>query len=176
MAISATDHSEIHPFFVDLREADFEIGTTAAADNPAVPNLTEVGLEPFVREPYNSPLIATGHVLFLAEPLDPRALPIGFRDPQGRGYVRIPREKIVEAVAFGWIHPRIALEHPPCIPMIHEAFDRYEDASRGLGLPFTPFSLVRRVLAMEGGRAVLQNTNTTAADFVHGDYSPGSVP
>ncbi|MGH7541630.1 MAG: hypothetical protein ACRELC_11585 [Gemmatimonadota bacterium] len=56
-------------------------------------------------------------------------------------------------------------------------FDRYEDnfTEIGLGLEDPKESLQRFVLRTLGGRSLLQNTNTSAVDFVRGPQTPGWV-
>ncbi|WP_419936667.1 hypothetical protein [Candidatus Palauibacter sp.] len=44
VAMSAIDHTPVHPDLPDLSGADFEIRAIRAADNPAVPNMIDVGL------------------------------------------------------------------------------------------------------------------------------------
>lgn len=178
VAQGAIDHRPVHPWLFDLRGADFEIIGQGGADNPAVPNLREVGQTPFILRGTISPLARGRTILFLAEPTDVGSLPISFRDHTGRGYVKIPAERIVEAVAFQALWPERDREVPPCEPMTATRFDRYEFARLEIGLGVEQVNLAYQRLLLRSGPVgpVLQNTNTSAADFVLGPHTPGRVP
>lgn len=175
VAQGAIDHRPVHPWLFDLRGADFEILGHGGADNPAVPNLREVGQTPFILSGTTSPLLAGLRVLFLAEPTDVGSLPISFRDHTGRGYVKIPAERIVEAVAFQSLWPDNDRESPPCEPMTAPNFDRYEFARLEIGLGVDIVNLAYQRVSLQPA-FVMQNTNTSAADFVLAPHTPGSVP
>ena len=175
VALVAIDHTPVHPWLFDLSGADFEIRPVGAADNPAVPNMINVGEEPWRLG--LSTLIA-GPTYYLSEPVDVQSLPIAFRDHTGRGYVQLPAEGILDAVSFTPISVDSNREFPPCAPLINRRFERYENASEeiGTGIAIDNRSAQRIVLRDVGGRAILQNTNTTAADFVYTDHTPGTIP
>lgn len=176
VAIAAIDHTPVHPWLHDLSGAHFELGGHRTADNPAVPNMLDVGMFPFFPQNAAPPLVATGHVLFLAEPVPVGSLPISFRDHNGRGYVRIPAAALVDVASFYALFPDQDRDHPPCVPMALEAFDRYEVAVNELGDgEGANLSYQRLLLRMDGGRAILQNTNTTAADFAFTTHTPGTI-
>lgn len=174
VAVSAIDHSPVHPQLLDLRDADFEIGGSQNADNPAVPNMFDVGLAAW--EP--GWFLAAISILFLSEPIEVGALPITFRDVNGAGYVQIPANRLVDVTAFRAIWPDRDIERPPCIPALHPSFDRYEGGlfEIGFGVEEPAESLQRVVLRYEDGRPVLQDTNTTAADFAFAPQTPGWIP
>lgn len=174
VAWQAIDHTPIHPELLDLRGADFEVAPEAGADNPAVPNMREVGLAPFV--PHW--MLAVRFTYFLSTPLDPRALPIAFRDRNGRDYVRVPRAAVLDAATSFALWPDQDRDHPPCIPMVHPVFDRYEGGlfEIGPGVEQGTNSLQRIFLRSGPGGGVLQNTNTSAVDFALAPRTPGWVP
>lgn len=175
VAQGAIDHRPVHPWLFDLRGADFEIIGQGAADNPAVPNLREVGQTPFILSGTVSPLASGLGVLFLAEPTDVGSLPISFRDHTGRGYVKIPAERIIEAVAFQSLWPDNDRESPPCEPMTAPRFDRYEFARLEIGFGVDIVNLAYQRVFLQSA-SFLQNTNTSAADFVLAPHTPGTVP
>lgn len=69
-------------------------------------------------------------------------------------------------------------DFPPCAPMVHPDFDRYEGGFReiGFGVETLKESYQRRVLRFEGGRAILQNANTSAVDVAMLPLTPGTLP
>lgn len=174
IAQAAIDLTPIHPDFLDLSGSAFEIGGEANADNPAVPNMIDVGLGRW----WPQHLLAAPAILFLAEPLDPQSLPIVFRDSQGRGYVGVPAGLVTDIAAFTPIFPDLDREYPPCIPTISPVFDRYEGGfiHIALGMEEPDGSLQRLFLRDEGSRRIVQNANTTAVDFVLRPQTPGWVP
>lgn len=174
VAVSAIDHTPVHAELVDLSHADFEIGGGRNADNPSVPNMLEEGLEPWSAGfflPVNS-------ILFLSERIEPQMMPIVYRGTDGAGYVRVSADDLLDVAAFRAVWPDRNLEYPPCIPMVHPAFDRYEGGlfEIGLGVSDPTESLQRLVLRQESGRPVLQDTNTSAVDFAFAPQTPGWIP
>lgn len=178
IAVSAIDHTVVHPGLYDLTGADFEIRGVAAADNPSVPDMLDVGLEPFVT-PQNgaslTPLADSEWVYVLAEPFDPQSLPIMLRDGNGRGFVRVPAALIVDAVSTGIVWPDFDLEFPQCAPTVHPNFDRYEGGFALFGAPAPRATYQRRILRRDA-LPVLQDTNTSAFDLVFTDPTPGTLP
>lgn len=180
IAGAAVDHTETHPDYPDLSDADFELAVGGVADNAQVPNMEQAGLELFSAANF----VGGDDLWFLAEPTDVKSLPIVHRDHTGRGYVRIPADKILDAVGSWFWWPENEREDEfgiPCQPLIHPRFDRhftYDPNHAVFGLDVEPFSsLHRRILRTEGGRAVLLNTNTSGVDFrFHRPQSPGWVP
>ena len=182
VAISAIDHTPVHPDLPDLSHADFEIRAVRSADNPAVPNMLEVGWRPFVTSfggAALSDLIAAGSIgYFIARRFDPAELPVMYRDFAGQGYQRIPRDLLLDVVGKAGIFADLQRESPPCVPLLHPDFDRYEGGfyTIGLGVEVSRLSFQRRFLRSEGGRDILSNTNTSAVDFVLADLTPGVAP
>jgi len=177
VAQSAIDHRPVHPLLLDLRGADFEIGPEEGGnvDNPAVPNMQDVGLYPWTA----GILIPNGEMYFLAESVpDFKDLPIAMRGTNGQAHVKIPTESVLEAAGFYALWPDQDLRAPPCIPYAAKVFERYEGGlyEIGEGVTSPGESLQRLFLRTEGGRRVLRNTNTSAVDFAFAPQSPGDVP
>lgn len=174
VALSAIDHTAVHPWLFDLSGADFEIRPSGAADNPSVPNLINVGEEPW-RLDFSS--FTGSATYFLAEPVDIAPLPALIRDDTGRDYIRLPADAIIDVISKVYLYPDLDIASPPCDPMINGRFDRYEAAfdEIGAGVALTNVSYQRVVLRTEGGIRLLQDTNTSAADFVMAPHTPGSV-
>lgn len=178
VAMAAIDHRPVHPLLPDLSGADFEIAPSGGADNPQAPNLIDVGLEPWT----DNNLLDGYRIFFLSRPLDIGGLPLLFRDPQGRGYIRVPREALIDVVATASLWPESNLEAPPCYPIVHRDFERYEGGFVHIGFDVdhaysTVRGVQRRALRRApDGRVVLFNTNTSAVDFVWDVKTPGWVP
>jgi len=175
IAVEAIDHRPVHPLLFDLSGADFEIKPDGGVDNPAVPNMIHVGQEAWLAE--FSALLATTDAYFLSDAIDLSSLPVTLRDHTGRGYVRVPADHILDTVSFQTLWPDWDLDFPPCDPMLNERFDRYELAilEIGPGVALTNESYQRRFLREEDGRRILQDTNTTAADFMLAPQTPGTI-
>ena len=71
--------------------------------------------------------------------------------------------------------PELDGDFPPCTPMVHARFDAYEGGFRTstLGVLEERRSFQRRFLRSEGGRAVLQDANTSATDIFGRPLTPG---
>ena len=178
VAISAIDHTAVHPELPDLSLADFEIRAVRGADNPAVPNMIDVGLSPFVTRFGGIALSDLGWWkigYFIAEPFDPRELPTMYRDLARRDYVRVPRDLLLDVVGRANVRADLERVRPACVPLLHPDFDRYEGGflTVALGAELSRLSFQRRVLRSEGGRDILSNSNTSAVDFVLADLTPG---
>lgn len=179
VAMVAGDHREIHPSMPDLSGADFEISGPGLADNPAVPNMRDVGIES-IHAPVNwQRLRGIRDPYFISDPIDPPSMPIMWRDKRGNGFVRVAADRLHEVIISSNVWPDSDIEFPPCIQIIHPRFDRYE-MLRDIGFDVDSNeqafkSLVRRVLRTEGGRLILQNTNTSRVDFFVGTKTPGWI-
>lgn len=169
VATDAVDHSKVESFFLDLRDADFEFQGPAEGDNPSVPNMEPIGLEP----------APGGHGLgiqtLLTEPIflsDPvvvselrRGRPPRIEDP----YVLFPAARIIDAMGY------LAPSAEQCAEFLHDRFDR-------LGATYTSnestFRLVlqRRRIGAVGETPVLMDTNASEADFYFAPRSPGRLP
>jgi len=178
VAVSAIDHSFAHPDLGDLSDADFEIPGTGFADNPSVPDMVDVGLEPF-RISFGSgshtPLIPSTTAYFLAEPQTPVDLPIAHRAFGGRGFVIVPAPTLIDVAALTIVYPDSDREFGPCVPVVHPSFDRYEGGFMPvvLGVEEPRLSFQRQVLRYSDGHATLADASVRAADFILADLTPG---
>ncbi|UCG85012.1 MAG: DUF4876 domain-containing protein, partial [Gemmatimonadota bacterium] len=179
IAMSAVDHTPVHPTLLDLSDADFEIGSGGVGDNPAVPNMIDVGTKSYVLVVI--PSFFGSRITFLSRPLDVSAFSIVYRDHNGGGYVYIPKDVLLDVVAVRSIWPDMDVQYPPCIPSLHPDFDRYEGPFFEIGLGTDPLAdailgVYRKALRAESGRVVLYNTHTSAVDLYYGERTPGSLP
>jgi hypothetical protein len=177
IATDAIDHRSLVPGGLDLRGADFEFGGTTDADNPAVPNLTDIG-----RIVY-----PTGHgslfgsavaVPFVSLPVDVSSLLVGV--PAGSssnsGYARFPADRILDAVSIG---TKYLEGFADCPPLVNPRFDRAASRARGTSNEIEEyyFSISRRVTpVLSFGRRVLQHSRSGNADFVRTPKTPGTLP
>lgn len=171
VARSAVDHGPIHWSLSDLTCADFEIG--GEADNPDVPNLASVGLEPLY---INTPM--TGTPLFLSLPVEIESLPRQTDAWSGRAWVRFPSRAILDA-SIGVSDWTKGVLEP--IAFCSQAIDPHFEtlpgpASSDHSSDSPAWTLQRRVLFTSDGRKILQDTNTSMADFVRAWKTPGWVP
>jgi hypothetical protein len=129
------------------------------------------------------PRIGAGrHTFILAESFNIAELTVQWRDQHGKEYYRVPREKILEAIALYHIWTPDDATNEPCVPMTHRDFDRYEGGFWDIGLNLSDHALrsvQRKVLRVtQDGRKILMNTNTSAYDFSLGRVprTPGWIP
>ena len=173
IARSAVDHSGVHSSLRDLSGADFEFGFSGAAGNPDVPNLVEVGPSALVEiDPVSS------LPLFLADPVDRDALASRVHPSNGARYLQIPAEKILDVV--GGLHDFTNSGIQPtdlCLAAVNSAFERLPGPATLDGSDAAAFGIQRRVLGnSQSGVKLLQDTNTSMADFILAPGTPGWVP
>jgi hypothetical protein len=181
IAVSAADHRDVHPDLLDLTHADFEFRPedwVASPENPSVPNMMDAGPEPVLARHLQG---SRNHFWFLAEPVDLESLP-RMRDP-GAGaafqwdYVRIPRDRVLDATAIWWDR---AADFPPTegVPLCHRTVHPVFDAVPGGFFRHTQhtISVQRRAVLTRDGRTVLLDTNVSAIDFTRGERTPGWIP
>jgi hypothetical protein len=173
VAVDAIDHSQIHPRLPDLSQADFELLGPSDVDNPAVPNLPDIGLE-YERRGHGM-LPWTNRNFFISESVEIETL-LHARDPAGVEYVRFPREALLDVVATEKNDAQSEQVRPPCNESVHRDFDRLPGGfiEHGEDLEYS----VQRVVIdyTPDGRAILQDTNTSAVDLVRALYTPGTLP
>jgi hypothetical protein len=175
VALDAIDHSVVDPRFPDLSGADFELEGTGDVDNPAVPNLPEVGVEPWFLG--HGLRFFIGRVFFLAESLDPSSLErrVSHITRNDETHLRVPADALLDVVATEEDDALNDQRYSHCFPVIHRSFDRlgggFIKHGEDLG-----FSVQRLVIGMVNGRKVLQDTNTSAVDLVRAPYTPGTIP
>jgi hypothetical protein len=171
IAKSAIDHRSVLPTLPDLSHADFEYG--GLVDNPAVPNLEDVGL----RRMPGGPEI--GASAFLSEPVDFGTLPRYTEPHTGQVFVRIPSAQILDAHANIWDFTTTGYQPlPSCLEVLNRSFERLPGPAFAFPDDFNGgLSEQRRVLAvLPDGRTVLQDTETSMADFVKAPRTPGWIP
>jgi hypothetical protein len=173
VATDAIDHRPFFPGSIDLSGADYEFSGVVDVDNPAAPNLRDIGLISYP-DGHGLKFVGLAHVAVLALPVDPSVLEV-FRPFGNAVFARLPRSRIVDAV---WIASNFtASDYQECPRLVHRVFDR--DASRARGTDEAAeygFSLSRRRVVGPPMWPVLQHTRTGFADFVRTARSPGVVP
>ena len=176
IATDAIDHRSLVPGGINLSGADFEFEGLLDADNPAVPNVIDIG-----RVSYPS-----GHgirfgsavaVPFVALPVDISSLPIAFPfgTTSNSSYVRFPAERILDAVSIG---TKYLAGAPDCPPLVNARFDRAASRARGTGdeIQEYSFSLSRRLSpVLSSGRLVLQHSRSAYADFLRTSKTTGTI-
>lgn len=173
IAKAAIDHRVLDSRLPDLSQADFEWGGSQSADNPDVPNLDDIGPQGMV---VNWPFPEMPQ--FLADPVDLASLS-HYTDPSsGRVWVRIPRALVLDmsAVAQDWT----TSSYTPvasCLEWTHRLFERLPGPAWAASDPVLELTEQRRILmVLPDGRKVLQDTETSMADFVKAAMTPGWIP
>ena len=176
IATDAIDHRPLFPGGIDLSHADFEMTGPADVDNPAVPNMVDVGLYSHT-DGHGLYWVGDGRVVIVALPVDvPTLYREAFPPPNASAtYARIPKERLLDVL---WIRPNYpGAAYPECPRLVNSAFDRAGADMRGTD-EFTEgeWSLSRRMLASPiAGRTVLQHTRSGRADFVRTRRTPGLI-
>jgi hypothetical protein len=177
IAQDAIDHRELYPTvqgLPDLRGADFEFIGPADVDNPSVPNMVDRSYDSI--EPHGLPHISSGGTFFLALPLSLDSLP-RMTDPRSgntRRWWRFPASSILDffmAIYDG------SFGYKFCSPLAAPNFDREPGAFfHDDDLTDFRYSASRkRIGTTADGRAILQHTHSSAADFTKGPISPGKM-
>ena len=172
VARNAADHRHVHSTLSDLSQAAFEWGSAGAAGNPDVPNLEDVGL---TLMPSHWPVY--GQPFFMAMPVDLASLP-RYLDPwDGTEWRRIPAAAVINVTVGVYDFSSSGFQaEPTCLRDIHEGFDRLPGPALADGSEGASYSAQRRLVVFEDGRRILQDTNTSMADFVRAWKTPGWVP
>jgi len=176
VALDAIDHREFVAGLHDLSEADFELTEEGDVDNPAVPNMVNLGR-----------VCCGGHgmrwgwgdvLMALGQPVDVSSLRRDY-PPLLLEHWLIPADKILD-VLVGTPTPEIeavisGLFAPLCPRIVHESFDRQPAA---IVDDESLEGIQRRVFAvLPDGRKVLQRTKTSSRDFVaRYPATPGFIP
>jgi len=173
VALDAVDHSMVDSRFPDLSGADFELFGSADVDNPDVPNLPEVGVEPF--QLGHGLRFFIGRTLFLAKGVDistlERFVLVGGSNLE---FVKLPTQMLIDVVETGKNDALEEQRFDICGRLVHRNFDRLEGGFIMHGRDLT-FSVQRLVIGTVNGRDILQDTNTSAVDLVRARFTPGSV-
>lgn len=174
VATDAIDHTQFAPSMLDLTAANFEFIGSSDVDNPAVPNMVNVGLAEHRASVGHGILFGFTEVkVFLAMGVDPDTLPQ--EDAPSQRHVRIPRDAIRDIFTTrGTPEFQAGLSSVFCGRMTHQAFD----AQHAELYDYSQFvSLRRRTLFTLGdGRVILQRTRNSALDFESGAPTPGRLP
>jgi hypothetical protein len=171
VATDAIDHRPLYAPAIDLSSADFEFSGLADVDNPAVPNMIDVGVTSYL-DGHGSEFFGFVQIPFLTLPVNAATLP-RMRGPSGNvDFARFPGNRILDVFSVGTNYP------PPagpadCPPLVHPTFNRKESRARGTEeVAEYQFSLSRRRVAGAAG-VVLQWTGSSNADLVRTARSPG---
>lgn len=172
VATDAIDHSAIVSGGLDLRSAQFEMIGLSDVDNPAVPNMAEITEGGTTSAHGMNWPTHNAAVTVLALPTATGPLPHNQVPGEGATYLRLPRERVLDALSF---HGKFVAPFPACPDMVHTNFDR-EMATLFLGDEFALSGQRRIGLVLSSGRKVVQHTRNSSADFVAGSRSPGALP
>jgi hypothetical protein len=174
--MDAIDHSQIHPSFPELTHADFELLGPADVDNAAVPNMRDIGLD-YDRRGHGLTLWV-GETFVLSEAVDIATLTHAFFriGSVAIEFVRFPQAAVLDVLASEVNDALRDQNCPLCPESVHRNFDRLAGGfikhSHDLG-----YSVHRLVTDYTpDGRAILQDTNTSAVDLVRALYTPGTLP
>jgi hypothetical protein len=175
LATDAVDHRQVDARLPDLSHADFEFIGSADADNPAVPNLIDVGPLEYFPQVGHGLRIASPGIYYVADAVDLAALPTTPLPPQGTMAPRIPRAKILDVFVTTQTPAAEANQPPLCPQLINPTFDRQPGHFFEEG---TVNTVIRRVFAsLPDGRVILLRTKATANDFaVTSPATPKAVP
>ncbi len=177
LAVSAANHTAIHPSMLDLSHAAFEFGVTGAADNPAAANLELLG--PNAPNTVGNDFGLPWAFWFVAAPGDvatfPRAFDPGSPDRK-QEYWRVPRALLLD-VAYIWWDPTgsccIPWDPVPCYDPVHPDFDRLPG---GFVSEFDLYHSAQRRSVMIDGHRRLLDTQTSAVEFIKAARTPGWLP
>ena len=175
VATQAIDHREVAPElgFPDLSDADFEVvGTGQDVDNPAVPNMEDVGLRPSV-DAAGRGFLSLEPALLVVDNVDLESLRVDKLPLPHPNYRRLPDEAILDLVALHLDPMTVDWNQRVCDRIVNEVFER----QAALLLDFQAGnSIHRRVLGTTpAGHHILQRTKTSSVDLERGPRSPGRV-
>ena len=174
VARDAIDHSVIDPRFPDLSNADFELFGSGDVDNPDVPNVLEVGLQPWFDG--HGLLFYHSHSLFIAGELDIASLErVVIRNATGDfEKLRVPAADLIDVL---WLEEGDALNDQRferCDGVVHERFDELG----GGYLPGGSLSVSAQRIRLPGAAGAagyLQDTNVSAVDLIAAGFTPGTI-
>jgi hypothetical protein len=176
VATDAVDHTVLYPGMLDLRGAHFEFPGSADADNPAVPNMVDHGIRPpfFDHGQYFGTSLAIVSVVSRAT--DPSTFSRAKLPPNATEHMRIPRESILDAFTTTTQWFRTQVGSRVCPQLVNSGMDRAFGWLLGGDGHDWERSVSRRVLTtLPDGRAVLQNTRSSANDFAVTPITPREV-
>jgi hypothetical protein len=173
VATDAIDHRQFGQGigFFDLSHAEYEFRGSEDVDNPVAKDMLDIGPR----------VIPFGHgwlggaslrgVVALAQPLSIDTLPTKLSPALGTNYLRIPKGALLDVLQ--WNTP-YQTTYPNCPPSVASEIDAGEPR---LISAEDSVSMHRRVrYTLPDGRAVLQRSRNSAADFLAAPGTPGKVP
>lgn len=169
IATDAIDHRSLFPDALDLSAADFEFSGSADVDNPAAPNLLDIGLISYI-DGHGLEFSGLGIVAVLALPLDPSQLSVG--NAGGADYVRIPRSLILDVLTLRSNFANATAAE--CPRLVAPNIDREWSSVRGTDERVEhQYSVSRRMALAIGGRPVFWHTRDSHSDFERTSRTPG---
>lgn len=167
LATDAINHADYIEGGLDLSGADFEFLGTNDIDNPAVPNLINIGPGLVTRSYIYRTFVG---VPFVARRLDLDTLPRRWIEVNEElEYLRLPRNALLDLGHMIWFGGL-----PVCDAVVDPSLDAAAAALHWENE--SPLSMQRRVLVTNPeGPAILQDTNTSARDFTVLPRSPGEI-
>ena len=179
IATDAIDHRQVSNTagFFDLSRADFEFKGTADAQNPLAQGMLDIG--PRAAD------AGDGHgwrthgrmVIGLAQSLDIDTLPHKFEPALAAGQivVRIPTAAMLDVASWNALDAAQHSQYTPCPSTVPSNLDAAEAATV---VHFADtLSMHRRLIRkLSNGRARLQRSRNSAADWVAAPGTPAAVP
>ena len=175
VARDAIDHSVFDPRLPDLSNADFELLGSGDVDNPAAPNLVEVG--PGSWFDGHGLLFYIGRTLFIANKIDPATLERTVRATGGGNVtsVRLPAQDLIDVVSTEDDDALNDRRYERCDGVVHETFDQLGGGYLRNGVELTLSVQRIRLPGAEGAGGRLQDTNVSAVDLLKGPITPGTI-
>ena len=167
IAVDGIDHRPFTPHGFDLSGADFEFRGAGDVDNPAVPNMINIGLRQGT--PYGLAWPAGSGELFVSNPVDVTSLPTAKEPDSPTEYARFPASGILDVAFFSGPASTYPFCHPVVAVFLREHGNWQPSRSHGMSMQR------RTLLTLPNGQVVLQQTRSTAADFFLGPNSPGGI-
>ena len=175
--MDAVDHRPFAEGRYDLTSATFEYVGAADVDNPAVPNVNDIGPRAWTNAVGQGLYISgVNEFLLIADVPDAsQMLHDNLSTPSGIEHHLIPKDAILDAVGF-IMTPELQANSSAvfCDPWTNPEVDH---APARLNDSALLSAIHRRILGnTTGGRIVLQRTKTSAADFYRTAPTPGQIP
>ena len=179
IATDAIDHRQIKnaPGFFDLSRAEFEFRGNSDADNPLAQDMLDVGPQPFIGDGHGWRPTGGRTVIGLAASLDLAPLPTHTYAflPSAATLIRIPKEALLDVVQWKPTDATYTSPYVDCASSVPTEIDAAE-ARQVINFTDT-LSMHRRVSrSLPTGRAILQRTRNSAADWYAALGMPGKAP
>ena len=173
VALDAIDHSVVDGRFPDLSNADFELLGSADVDNPDVPNLIEVGVQPWFHG--HGLLFYIGHSLFIANEVDTESLHrVVWSLPAGDDtMLRIPAADLIDVVSTERGDASQDQRYERCDGVVHGDFDQLGGGFLLGGRELTLSAQRIPLPGAAGAAGHLQDTNVSAVDLIKAPVTPG---